>query len=93
MSDDMVKNRCMATYNYELDDFWVDGDKGTNKAAYGLWTFEFEPLSLYQYLNTNSCQERKFDYELNFPINFNYRVIFHFPDEMLLDDDIEIIRK
>lgn len=90
MSDDMLKNRCIATYNYELDDFWIDGDKGTNKTANGYWTFKYEPLSLYQYLNTTSCTERKFDYELIFPVNFNYRVIFHFPDEIMIEDDIEI---
>jgi hypothetical protein len=90
MLDDMVKNRCVATYNYAVDDYWVDGDKGTDKATNNYWTFKFEPLSLYQYLITTSCQERKFDYELSFPVNFNYRVIFHLPDEVMVDDDIEI---
>jgi hypothetical protein len=90
ISDDMETNRFSTTYNYELDDFWVDGDKGTNKAAYGLWTFKFEPLTLYQYFNVTACEERAFDYEINFPQNLTYRVIFHFPKEMMIYDDIDI---
>jgi hypothetical protein len=90
ISDDMVNNHLIITYYYDLDDLWADGDKGTNRALYGLRTFRFEPLSLYTYIKSSTCKERKFDYELNYPLIFNYRVIFHFPDDLLMDDDIDI---
>jgi hypothetical protein len=90
ISDDMEKNNFSITYKYEVDDFWEDGDKGTNVFAKGLWMFKFEPLLLYQYLNVTACEDREFDYEINFPLNLNYRVIFHFPEDLLIQDDIDI---
>ncbi len=90
ISDDIDNNHFSITYNYEVDGFWKDGDKGNNSSTRGYWIFKFEPLLLYQYLNVSACEDRKFDYSLNFPLNLNYRIIFHFPKEMLIDDKIDI---
>ncbi len=91
ISDDIESNNFSITYNYEVDDFWKDGNIVTNEAAKGFWIFKFEPLSLYQYLkNVSVCEDRRFDYELNHPVNLNYRVIFHFPEDLLFQDDIDI---
>ena len=90
ISDDMESNNFSITYNYEVDDFWEDRDKETNEVAKGFWMFKFEPLLLYQYLNITACEDREFDYEINYPLNLNYRVIFHFPEDLLIQDDIDI---
>jgi hypothetical protein len=87
VDDDIEKNIFSLTYNFEIDGFWQDGDKGTNEAAKGLRIFRFEPIMLYQDFNVSACTNREFDYKLNYPMNLYYRVIFHFPKDMLIDDD------
>jgi hypothetical protein len=89
VSDDIEKNNLTLTYNLEVDGFWQDGDKGTNEAAKGLWVFRYEPQMMYQYLNLTACEDRKFDFALEYPMNLDYRVIFHFPKDMLIDDDFK----
>ncbi len=90
ISDDLENNCFRLIYNFEIDDFWVDGDKSNNEAAKGYWTFKFEPLILYQYLGETACEDRKYDLEIFYPLNLNYRVIFHLPKEILIADDWEI---
>lgn len=87
ISDDIENNIISVTYGYEVDGFWQDGDNLKNEALRGYWIFKYEPLSLYHYLNKSVCEERVFDYGLNYPLNLNYQVIFHFPKEMLISDD------
>ncbi len=80
-------NNISVTYNYAIDGFWQDGDNLKNEALRGYWIFKYEPQSLYDYLKKSVCEERVFDYGLNYPLNLNYRVIFHFPEDMLVIDD------
>lgn len=87
VSDDMEKNRFSLTYNFEVNGFWQDGDKGTDEITKGLWIFRYEPMMLYDYFTTSVCEERKFDYEMSYPMNLNYKVIFHLPKDMLISDD------
>lgn len=89
--DDMSKNIFRAEYNYEINGFWKDGDKGTNDAAKGFWVFKYEPLSMYQYLNITGCENRKYSYQIEYPVDFHYKVILHFPKELLINDDLDII--
>jgi hypothetical protein len=90
ISDDIDNNVFTLIYNFELDGFWDGGDNNENEAAKYFWTFKFEPRLLYSYFNKTACEERKFDYQLSYPLNLNYRVIFHFPKEMLVSDDTDI---
>lgn len=90
ITDDIETNKLTTTYMYEVDDFWIDGDLGSNEASKGFWTFKYEPLWLYQYLNVSACEEREYDYALSFPMNFNYRVILNFPKELLTYDDTKV---
>lgn len=90
IADDIDKNIFSVTYNYQVDGFWQDGDKAPNDATNGLWIFRFEPVMLYQDLNLSNCEERKYDYQLMYPLNMDYRVIFHFPKDILVDDDYDI---
>lgn len=87
VSDDIDKNILDLTYNFEIGGFWQDGDKGTNEAGRGLWVFRYEPQMMYRYLNLSACEDRKFDFAMEYPMNLHYRVIFHFPKAMLIDDD------
>ena len=85
--DDDIKNNVFKTsYKYEIDGFWQDGDKMSDKDLAGYWIFKFEPQTLYQDFNVSACIKRKFDYELMFPLNLNYEVIFHFPKDMFIPD-------
>lgn len=86
VSDDIDKNTLALHYNFEVAGFWQDGDNGTNEAAKNLWVFRYEPQMMYQYMNVSACEDRKFDFAMEYPMNLHYRVIFHFPKDMLIDD-------
>ena len=90
IADDIESNNFVITYNYEVDDFWKDRDIITSEAPNGYRVFKFEPVLLYQFLNITVCEDRKYDYELNHPTNLNFRVIFHFPESILFQDDTDI---
>ena len=54
------------------------------------WIFRFEPVMLYQDLQISSCEERKHDYQLLYPLDLDYRVIFHFPKDILIEDEYDL---
>jgi len=85
IDDDMDTNTFTMTYRYDVDEIWQNGDN-INPPVYGYWIFRFEPLTVYDYLSNTVCEERKFDYALNYPENFNYRIVFDFPKDMLVSD-------
>jgi hypothetical protein len=87
VNDDAEKNKISLSYNFEIDGFWQDSDKLNEEALRGFWIFKYEPIMLYDYFNKTTCDERKFDAQLNYPANLNYKVIFHFPKDMLISDD------
>ncbi|PCJ01091.1 MAG: hypothetical protein COB15_01260 [Flavobacteriales bacterium] len=91
ITDDIEKNIFTVTYNYEIDGFWQDGDKSSNIAHRGYWLYKFEPQSLYSYLKSTVCEEREFDFELLYPMDFNYRVILNLPKDLLISDDFKQI--
>ncbi|MCB8994691.1 MAG: DUF3857 domain-containing transglutaminase family protein, partial [Bacteroidales bacterium] len=86
ISDDMVNNTFSLNLNYEVDGFWKDGDKSSNKSSSGYWIFNYDPQALYEYLKLFPGEERKYAFEVNYPLNLNYRMIFHFHRDMLVDD-------
>lgn len=85
IEDDIETNTFTMTYSYDVGDMWQDGDK-INPPAKGYWLFRFEPQTIYQYLNSTVCEERKYDYALAYPQNVNYRVVFDFHKDMLTED-------
>jgi hypothetical protein len=89
--DDAENNIFTVKYNYRVDGFWQDGDKGTNTATNGFWVFRYEPVMLYQDLSLASCEGRQYDYQLMYPMNLDYRVIFHFPKEILIEDEYDVL--
>ena len=86
LGDDIKNNIFTTTYKYEVNGFWQDGDKLSDKKLSGYWIFKFEPNTLYPDLNQTACIKRKFDYALSFPSNMVYKVIFHFPKDLLIQD-------
>lgn len=86
ITDDLNNNAISSTYHYEVNGFWKDGDKMSDKNLADYWIFRFEPLNVYDYFKIFTGSKRKFDYALPFPLNFNYRIIFHFPKDMLVND-------
>ncbi|MFK5855578.1 MAG: DUF3857 domain-containing protein [Bacteroidota bacterium] len=90
ITDNIETNNFVVVYNYEIDDFWEIKDYKTEFSPNGVRLFRFEPILLYQYLDTKVCDDRKFDFTLNHPTNLHYRVIFHFPESILIQDDIDI---
>lgn len=89
ISDDIKNNSFSMTYNYEVDGFWKDSNKDATAVNESLLVFRYEPQILYQYLNVTSCEDRKFDFDFIYPQNLNYRVIFHFPKDLMVNDDYE----
>jgi len=86
LNDDSENNIFTTTYKYDLDGFWQDGDKLSNKESAGYWIFKFEPNTLYSDINFTACIKRKCDYALNFPSNMTYKAIFHFPKDIFIHD-------
>lgn len=90
VDDDTEKNIFSVIYNFDIDDFWQDGDKGTIEAAKGLWILRFEPQTLYHELNVSACDERETDFALNYPFKLSYKVIFHLPKALIIDDEYRL---
>ncbi len=90
IDDDQETNTFTMTYSYDVDGLWQDGDN-TNPPAKGFWLFRFEPRTLYQYINTSVCEERKYDYALTYPQDVHYRIVFDFPKNMLIEDHFKTI--
>lgn len=91
ISDDIKNNIVSTTYSYEVDGFWQDGDKKEDERLLGYWMFKFEPQSLYQYLSVSSCSERKYEFALYYPLNIEYKMIFHMPKDMIIFDNYKKI--
>lgn len=85
IDDNMEANTFTMTYNYEVGGMWKDGDN-MDKPVKGFWLFRFEPQTLYQFINTTVCEERKFNYALTYPQKVHYRIVFDFPKDLLIDD-------
>jgi len=86
LEDDINNNVFTTTYKYEINGFWQDGDKMSDNKTAGYWIFKFEPGTLYSDFNLTACIKRKFDYALRYPSNMTYKVIFHFPKDLLIHD-------
>lgn len=86
INDNPKENIVTTTYNYEIDGFWQDGDKLKEPQFAGYMIFKYEPTTLYDYLINSTCQERKYDFQLNYPVNLHYKVIFKLPKEILVMD-------
>lgn len=86
ISDDIKENIVTTVYNYEVDGFWQDGDKLNDPKYAGYMIFKFEPRTVYDYLNISTCQKRKHDFQLNYPVNLQYKVVFKLPKEILIMD-------
>lgn len=86
ISDDITQNNLTTIYNYEVDGFWQDGDKLKGKDFLGYMIFKYEPTTMYDYISVSPCQQRKNDFQLNYPINIQYKVIFKLPKELFIMD-------
>ncbi|MCB0402674.1 MAG: hypothetical protein KDD41_11360, partial [Flavobacteriales bacterium] len=86
ITDDMEHNLFTMNHEYEINGFWQDGDMSSNQLHRGYWLYKFEPQTLYQYIRQSVCEERSYDFEVVYPLDFNYRVIIHFHKDILVDD-------
>ena len=84
IEDDIVTNKFITSYHYSVDGFWQD--KETNSQIKDYRFFKYEPIFLYQYLGKSTCEERKYDLSLDYPMNLEYQTICHFPDNILIYD-------
>lgn len=90
IDDDVENNIITTTYNYVIDGLWQDGDKGTSEITKGLWVFKYEPVFLYDYFKVSSMEDRVYDYELAYPFDLKYKVIFHLPKDIFIIDDYDM---
>jgi len=86
----MQSNLFTITYFFQVDGFWIDGDEKEDANLKGITFFRFEPIMLYDYLNVSSGKKRKYPVVINHPVSLNYKVIFHFPEKLVIDDDVDI---
>jgi hypothetical protein len=86
IQDDIQKNTFTTTYDYEVDVGWHDGDQDENLLVKGYWTFKYEPLTVYQYLNLPVSTERNCDFQLNYPLHIKINMVFHFPKDLFIVD-------
>lgn len=85
--DSIHKNQITCKYKYKIGDVWKDGDDLKSIELRDHWFYTFEPIALLRYLNEINCTKRKYDYELDYPRNIEYKYIFHFPKEILIVDN------
>ncbi|MBN1790103.1 MAG: DUF3857 domain-containing transglutaminase family protein [Bacteroidales bacterium] len=86
IQDDIQKNTFTTTYDYEVEVGWHDGDQDENLPVKGYWTFKYEPLTVYQYLNLPVFTERNCDFQLNYPLHIKTNMVFHFPKDLFIVD-------
>ncbi len=86
ISDDMGQNILTTVYNYEVDGFWQDGDKLNDSQYAGYMIFKYEPRTIYDYLSVSTCQKRTHDFQLNYPINLQYKMVFKLHKEIFIMD-------
>lgn len=85
INDDERNNTFTMNYSYEVGGMWQDGDE-LNPPTSGYWIFKFEPRTVFTYINEMVCETRQFEYALNHPQIMQYKVLFEFPKELLIDD-------
>lgn len=91
LDDDINTNVFTSSYKYEIDKFWIDGDKMSDKSMAGYWIFKYEPSTILYELNNSPCSKRKYDFAQHFPYEVKYEVLFHFPKELMLYDSYKKI--
>ncbi len=91
INDDIENNVFKTVYNYEVDGYWENKTIGDGMYAKEFRLFKFEPVTLYDYMNLGLCKERKYAYSLVYPLNIKYHAIFHFPQEMFIDDENKVL--
>ncbi len=87
LDDDIENNVFSATHTYDIDGFWQDGNASGDKKLFGYWIFRFEPDMLHTNFNKTTCSTRKYDFALVHPTNMRYTTIFHFPKDLVIDDN------
>lgn len=88
IKDDEVNNLFEVFYTYTIDGFWTKTEKQENEGLSSKF-FKFVPQTLLHYLNKSAAVERTFDYELQYPLDIEYRVIINLPKDILLVDDYD----
>ncbi len=88
-TDDTEKNTFTSNYYYQVDGFMHDTDTDSEESFGGIWVFKYEPLSFYEYLNLANCSERKYHLQLSYPFKLNCHFIFHFPQDLYINDSFE----
>jgi transglutaminase-like putative cysteine protease len=86
LEDNIEENVFTTTYNYYLNGLWTDGDKAKIEGLSNVWFHKFEPFTIYQEINESTCLDRKYEYALNYPTNFVYKVKLHLPKDVLVLD-------
>lgn len=86
ISDGMEQNILTTVYNYEVDGFWQDGDMLNDSQYAGYMIFKYEPRTIYDYLSVSTCQKRTHDFQLNYPINLHYKMVFKLHKEVFIMD-------
>lgn len=87
VDDDLKNNKISLHEEYILRDNW-NVSKEENRSRK---TFRYEPINLYGYISTVSCEEKKFPVAIPFPSKVKQKTIIHYPDSIAVNEGETIV--
>ena len=81
VNDDEEENIMTTTEQYVIEDIWKVKESKTFRSL----NLRYEPVSLYNYISTSNCEQKKQPVQLNYPAQFRQSTKITLPDNMKLD--------
>lgn len=76
VDDDLAKNIITLEENYSFSDVWEQVNDGT----FDRNAFTYEPINLYDYMTTLTCEKKKYPVNVPFPSNISITTLLQFPE-------------
>ncbi|MCH2199624.1 MAG: DUF3857 domain-containing protein [Flavobacteriales bacterium] len=84
VNDDIENNVLTIEERYLINDFW--------SLEQGEWVrqnqFQYEPLSMYNYVSTAVCDKKEYPVYVPHPSDVQEKVTIHFPEELFVEDEV-----
>jgi hypothetical protein len=85
IEDDRKNNKMLLTEKYIIDDLWESSENnGVNSKS-----FQYEPIKLYAYLNSASCETKEHPVAYSFPSQYEQTTIIELPALWNLESETE----
>jgi TonB family protein len=83
IEDDLEKNEFITYESYLIKEHW----DGENPEYEGRWVIRYEPVAVYSYISSVSCEEKKHPVQFTFPNKFEQKTTINLPSKMNLDSE------